>query len=123
MSGGGSLVASITRSQPNYTMDKAERIRTLLNLSGYPLQHYCADKLSKIDGFRVAAEVPYTHPPTSGPTLGVHGAIDLLATCPSSDNSQLLIFVVECKKANDKIKNWILLKNRQQHPRAPTFYF
>src|SRR5260221_14566197 len=84
----------------NHDMDKAEKIRELLNFSGYPFQHFCGDKLAKLAGFQVAAEVPFTHPPTNGPLLGVHGAIDLLAACPSSDDSVLLFFIVECKKAN-----------------------
>jgi hypothetical protein len=53
----------------------------------------------------------------------VPGAIDLLAACPGADNSILMFFVVECKKANDKIKNWILLPNKLQDPRWPTFCF
>jgi hypothetical protein len=104
-------------------MDKAEDIRKLLNFSGYPFQHYCGDKLAKLDNFQVAAEVPFTYPRTNGSLLGVSGAIDLLAACPSVDNSLLMFFVVECKKANDKIKNWILLPNKLQDPRWPIFCF
>lgn len=104
-------------------MDKAENIREFLNFSGYPFQHFCGDKLARLDKFQVAAEIPFTHPGTNGPLLGVHGAIDLLAACPSSDNGLLIFFIVECKKANEKIKNWILLPNKQQNPRWPTFCF
>lgn len=35
----------------------------------------------------------------------------------------LIFFIIECKKANNKIKNWILLRNQLQNPRWPTFTF
>src|SRR5579884_269059 len=99
----------------------AEKIRELLNFSGYPFQHYSADRIAKLDGFQLAVEVPFTHPPSNAAFLGTHGSIDILAACPNTDDDTLVWFVIECKKANDKIKNWILLPNKQQDPRWPTF--
>jgi hypothetical protein len=104
-------------------MDKAERVRELLNFTGYPLQHYCAARVSGLPGFQLSAEVPYTYPSSNGPLLGVHGVIDMIAACPDATGQRLIVFIVECKKANDKVKNWILLTNSQQHPRWPTFFF
>src|SRR6266545_5159393 len=100
---------------------QSEKIRQILNFSGYPFQHHCADRISQLDQYQLSAEVPFTHPRTNGPLLGVHGTIDLLAARPDLKNETLLCFVIECKKANDKIKNWILLPNRHQNPRWPTF--
>ncbi len=103
-------------------MNDAEKVRELLNYSGYPFQHYCVGRISRLDGFQVSAEVPFTYPPTNGPLLGVHGSIDLLAARPSTSGDLLIWFIIECKKANDKIKNWIFLPNHHQHPRWPTFF-
>lgn len=102
-------------------IEPSEKIREILNFSGYPFQHYCVDLIGKLDKFQVSAEIPYTHPPTNGPLLGVHGSIDAIAACPDIQGEKLVIFVVECKKANDRIKNWILLPNKQQRPKWPTF--
>lgn len=103
-------------------MSDSERVRTFLNASGYPFQQYCGMKLSKLDQFQVSAEVPITHPRTVGATLGVHSAIDLVAA-RLTNYGMLIFFIIECKKANDKIKNWILLRNQLQSPRWPTFTF
>lgn len=100
-----------------------EKFRDVLNFSGFPYQHHCADKIARLDQFQVAAEVPFTHPRTNGPLLGVHGSIDMLAARPAQDDEWLLCFVIECKKANDKIKNWVLLANEQQYPKWPTFVY
>lgn len=105
------------------SIDLSDKVREILNYSGFPFQHYCADLISKIDGFQLATEVPFTHPQTNGPMLGVHGAMDILAVHPASDGQHLVCFVIECKRANDKTKNWILLANQQQNPRWPTFMF
>jgi len=99
----------------------SEKIREILNFSGYPFQHHCADRISRLEQYQISAEVPFTYPPTNGPLLGVHGTMDLLAARPDSKNRLLVCFVIECKKANDKIKNWILLPNKQQSPRWSTF--
>lgn len=64
-------------------IDPSEKIREILNYSGYPFQHHCADKIAGLDSYQVAAEVPFTHPQTNGPVLGVHGSIDLLAARPN----------------------------------------
>jgi len=104
-------------------MTDVDKIRELLNLTGFPFQHHCADRLAKLPKLQVSAEVSFTHPPTNGPVLGVHGAIDLLAACPSINDDVLVFFVIECKKANDKIKNWIFLPNKQQDPKWPMFFF
>jgi hypothetical protein len=104
-------------------IDPSERIRELLNYSGYPFQHHCADRISRLDQYQLSAEVPFTHPSTNGPLLGVHGTIDLLAARPDRGDDILLCFVIECKKANDKTKNWILLPNKQQSPRWPVLVF
>lgn len=57
-----------------------EKIRELLNFSGYPFQHYCADRIAKIDGFQlnlfvadfsmgnvVQGEIPADKLPLDGP--------------------------------------------------------
>lgn len=102
-------------------MSDAERIRNLLNFSGYPFQHYCADRISRLEKFQLTTEHPFTYPASNAALLGAHGSIDILAACPTNEGDTLVWFVVECKKANDKIKNWILLPNRHQSPKWPTF--
>lgn len=103
--------------------DPTNKVREFLNFSGFPFQHYCADQILKLDQYEVAAEVPFTYPPTNGPLLGLHGTIDLLAARPDASGDTLLCFAIECKKANDKIKNWVLIPNKQQSPKWPTFVF
>jgi hypothetical protein len=68
-------------------------------------------------------EVPFTHPSTDGAHLGLHGAIDMIAAVPTLGSGMMVYFIVECKRASDKIKNWILLRNEQQEPRWPTFAY
>lgn len=104
-------------------MNDVDKVRELLNVTGFPFQHHCADRISKLPNFQVSAEVPFTYPATNGVLLGVHGAVDLLAACPSSNGDVLVLFVIECKKANDKIKNWIFLPNKRQSPKWPLFFF
>src|SRR5579859_6621944 len=72
-------------------------------------------------GLQPKSPSPFRAP--MGPLLGVHGSIDLLAARPDSQDDMPVCFVVECKRANEKIRNWLLLPNRQQRPRWPTFIF
>jgi hypothetical protein len=103
--------------------DYSEQIRGMLNFSGFPFQHHCADKIARLDGYQVSAEVPFTDPPTNAARLGNHGSIDILAARPDLKGELLLCFVVECKRAKEETKNWILLPNKQQKPGWPTFIF
>jgi hypothetical protein len=103
-------------------VDHSEKIREILNFSGFPFQHHCAEVIGNLEGFQLAVEVPFTDPPTNGPLLGVHGSMDILAVAPDKQGDRLVCFVVECKRAKDDTKNWILLKNYQQRPSWPTFF-
>lgn len=103
--------------------DAVDRVREILNYTGFPFQHHCADRVSQLDEYQLSVEVPFTYPGTDGPMLGVHGTIDFLAARPDLQDKVLLCFVVECKKANEKTKNWVLLPNAQQTPRWSTFTF
>ena len=98
-----------------------EKVLGLLNTTGFPFQHYCSQVISNLDGFQVSIEVPFTDPPSNGPLLGIHGQIDILACCLDGASKILVCFVIECKRANEKIKNWVFLRNHQQDPRWPTF--
>lgn len=102
-------------------MQLNEKVLGLLNTTGYPFQHYCSQVISNLDGFQVSVEVPFTDPPSNGPLIGAHGQIDILACCPDRASNVFVCFVIECKRANEKIKNWVFLRNHQQDPRWPTF--
>lgn len=104
-------------------VDQSEKIRELLNFSGFPFQHHCADAIAKLDGFQVAVEVPFTDPPTNGPILGVHGSMDILAVHPDKQEDLLVCFIIECKRTKEDAKSWILLPNKQQNPKWPIFMF
>jgi hypothetical protein len=98
-----------------------DKTRELLNSTGFPFQHHCAEIIKGLEEFQVSMEVPFTDPPGNGPLLGVHGQIDIVAAHPDPSNTLLVCFVIECKRASEQIKNWILIPNRQQDPRWPLF--
>ncbi len=100
-----------------------DRALEIVNETGFPFQHQCADAIAGYQDFAVSMEVPYTYPQTNGPLLGVHGQADLIAVAPAlTEPDALMVFVVECKRANDKIKNWLLMTNPVQAPRWPTLF-
>lgn len=92
-----------------------EKIIALLNQTGTPLQDWCTDivksiNINDITRYRILTEQPYTWPLSNGPLLGHPGSIDLIAisfgiAIPKSRYS--ICLVVECKKADSRIKNWI----------------
>ena len=102
--------------------DPSEQIRQILNFSGFPFQHHCAEVIGSQDGFEIAVEVPFTDPQSNGAILGVHGSIDILAVAPDSQADRLVCFTIECKRAKEETKNWILLPNHKQSPKWPTFF-
>jgi len=99
------------------------RVLTLLNESGFPFQHACAHRIALVDGYQVAVEVPFTHPPTNGPLLGLHGTSDIIAVHPARSADLLVCLVIECKRASARITNWIFLTNQRQSPKWPTFFY
>ena len=114
-------MTSLSKARILWSM--TEKTLEILNNTGFPFQHFCANQIAQIDGYEVSMEVPYTDPPTNGPILGVHGQIDILAVHTSQSDDALVCFIIECKRANEKIKNWILLPNKQQKPVWPTTIF
>lgn len=99
------------------------RALTLLNDSGFPFQHACAHRIALLDGYQLAVEVPFTHPVTNGPLVGLHGTSDIIAVHPARSADLLVCFVIECKRASARIKNWVFVTNQRQSPRWPTFIY
>jgi len=107
-------------------MDK-EKATKLLNETGYPFQKWCLDTIRNSDQdhgtfkFKAVSEFPYTHPRSNGPVLGVHGSIDIVAVRAVKGISEntLLFLIIECKKANSNIKNWIFFN--ESLDRMPLF--
>lgn len=99
-----------------------------INETGFPFQHWCLEVIRNFkedhNGWRFYAvtEYPYTFPPTNGPLLGVHGTLDILAIRGAERLEKTLLFlVIECKRANDKIKNWFFFQDKIN--RKPTFCY
>src|ERR1035437_2774657 len=99
------------------------RALTLLNDSGFPFQHACAHRIALLDGYQLAVEVPFTHPVTNGPLVGLPGTSDIIAVHPARSADLLVCFVIECKRASARIKNWVFVTNQRQSPRWPTFIY
>ncbi|WP_203055839.1 hypothetical protein, partial [Frankia sp. AgB1.9] len=113
----------VLEARPGATViGNEEKIRALVNQTGYPFQHHCGTRIASHGQFDVALEVPFTHPATVGPAVGVHGAIDILAVSPALDDRILVWLIIECKKVDAKTKNWIFFPNAGQNPRWPTFF-
>jgi hypothetical protein len=99
--------------------NESEKITNKLNDSGIPFQGWCFDvirnlKLGNLDyDFRAVSEYPFTHPSSNGPLLGKPGTIDILSAVEVNGlDDCILLMVFECKRANDKIKNWIFLSDK-----------
>jgi len=80
----------------------------LLNTTGIPFQDWVAQVIEKNKNYHYEVEVPYTIPQS--------GTIDVVAvwfkghlTLPPFDGNTFLI--IEAKKANPQIKNWIFIKD------------
>jgi hypothetical protein len=96
-----------------------EKAVNLLNQTGFPFQYDCANRIRKVKAkfkwgeqeYHLAMEVPYTHPKTNGPIIGLHSTIDMIAMQNVSEGNRdaIILFVIECKKASSKIKNWLFL--------------
>ena len=96
-----------------------DKVLDLVNTSGYPFQYFCAQSILDLGGFQVANEVPFTDPPSNGPLRGSHGQIDILACSPEKSGRGLVCFVIECKRANNKIKNWVFSETISSIPGGP----
>lgn len=108
-------------------LDK-QKITERFNETGFPFQHWCLETIRNIDKdhggwIHVAVpEHPFTFPQSEGPTLGIHGAIDIVAVRGVKGIEKSLLFlVIECKRANNEIKNWIFISDK--HERKPAFIF
>lgn len=100
-----------------------EKVRTVLNDTGFPFQHWCSEIIANIQGYEAAMEVPFTFPKSNGPILGTPGQIDILACAPSTERGWQVCLVIECKRASEKIKHWVMLPNPRQSPKWPTLFF
>ncbi|MCX6740321.1 MAG: hypothetical protein NTZ49_03780 [Candidatus Parcubacteria bacterium] len=109
-------------------MEKEKAVK-LLNETGYPFQKWCLDTIRNCDQdhgswiFKAVSEFPYTHPSSNGPILGAHGSIDIVAVrgVKGIEEKTLLFLIIECKKANSNIKNWIFLN--ESLDKKPLFIF
>lgn len=109
------------------TLDKT-KITDYFNETGFPFQQWCLETIRNIDKDHGAwihlgiPEHPFTFPKSEGPTLGVHGAIDIVAVRGVEGMKKSLLFlVIECKRANKDTKNWIFLPDK--HEGKPAFLF
>lgn len=105
-------------------MDKT-KVTDRFNETGFPFQQWCLETIRNFDQeyggwrYKAVSEWPFTYPPSSGPLLGVHSTVDIVAIRVVSGISEktLLFLVIQCKRANNSIKNWIFLKeNKDKHP-------
>jgi hypothetical protein len=108
--------------------DDSQKITKKLNETGFPFQHWCLEIIRDFKNnnggwaYRAITEYPYTFPPTNGPLLGVHGTIDVLAIRAAEQLDKTLVFLVmECKRADAKIKNWFFFQDKKD--RRPKFIF
>ncbi len=105
-----------------------ENLTNLLNQTGFPFQSWSLEIIRnlfskyKTQEYLAIPEFPFTFPKTNGPILGIHSSIDIVAVTPSSRKKKTLIFlIIESKKADEKIKNWLFLSDKKSAP--PVFSY
>lgn len=103
---------------------KNEKMTELYNQSGLPFQDWCFMTVRKHGNYRAVTEFPFTNPPSAGAQIGKQGSIDIVAVSPQ--NARWNYLVIECKKANPEIKNWIFYSREPNTPNGeyisrPTF--
>jgi len=90
-----------------------QKITRIFNQTGVPFQDWCFNIVNQLDNYKCVSEHPYTWPPSIGPSLGKPGAIDIIAAHfdnnpgPVAFKEGVIYLIIECKRANEKIKNWI----------------
>ncbi len=103
-----------------------EKIKADLIGTGVFLERDTYEFLRKTEpvSFKVHREYPYSygvHP------VIVNGAIDVLGIAPMYDYSRaelVLVFPIECKKADPKLKHWVFEPHRSNdHRETPWFLF
>ncbi|GEM_PF-1154088 len=87
---------------------KQNEIVDLLNSTGIPFQDWIAYTIGKNKNYHYQVEVPYTSLQS--------GTIDIVAVwfkgeLPSSPFDGSIFLIIEAKKANPQIKNWIFIKD------------
>ncbi|MBU0731580.1 hypothetical protein KKC88_01735 [Patescibacteria group bacterium] len=113
-------------------MDK-EKITNLYNKTGYPFQQFCLEYIRNFvckDGgqetncYAAVSEYPFTYPKSNGPNLGIHSTIDIIAVTSSCQQEYLMFLIIECKKADEEIKNWIFnADDKEKEFRKSNFVF
>ena len=105
-----------------------DKFTKLYNKTGIPFQYWCLSVLRKVSNYQGIPEFSFTHPPSSGAQLGRTASIDIVAlkTPPSFSRvffSGLVLFSIECKRANPKIKNWVFSKDpSKENTVLPTYF-
>lgn len=93
-----------------------DKFTDLYNKTGIPFQYWCLSILRKVSNYQGIPEFSFTHPSSSGAQLGKSSSADILALkIPARNRHQwfngLVLFSIECKRANPEIKNWVFSKD------------
>ncbi|OGY21938.1 MAG: hypothetical protein A2126_01035 [Candidatus Woykebacteria bacterium GWB1_45_5] len=86
-----------------------QKLISAINVQGILLQEKCADIFAK-EGYKVITEYPVMFPKPSFGNFGKDVVIDIWAR-KNLTNVQI-DFLVECKKADPKLKNWVFFKDK-----------
>ncbi|MCK9573675.1 MAG: hypothetical protein M0R20_04700 [Candidatus Omnitrophica bacterium] len=108
-------------------IDKS-KITDCFNETGFPFQQWCLETIRNFSkdhggwGYKAISEWPFTCPPSNGPLLGVHSTADIVAIRGVTGAADTLLFlVIECKRANANIKNWVFMSDKYDN--KPLFIF
>lgn len=105
-----------------------DKFAELYNKTGIPFQYWCLSVLRKVSNYQGIPEFSFTHPPSLGAQLGKSSSVDILALRISPRNGRrwfdgLVLFSIECKRADPEIKNWVFSKDPSKEDAVLPTYF
>lgn len=108
---------------------QTDLLTTRINETGFLFQDHCCSIIDKDEGRNIyIKEFPFTFPKTNENKPGVFGSIDILAlNIPKPEDRAFgihpyIIFVIECKKSSENLKNWCFIKGNRGRRFSHTFF-
>ncbi|MDD5626444.1 MAG: hypothetical protein PHW01_00295 [Patescibacteria group bacterium] len=106
---------------------KQEKFTDLYNQTGVPFQYKTLELIKELTNFQATLEFPFTYPTTKGPQLGQSSAIDIIALREKIkktvfDFGGLVLFFIECKRADPENKIWLFSAPQDNCSVSPSFF-